>query len=206
MKTTVIWFVTFLAIVSLLVVQARILIDSYQSKKEEIELNINSLVRSSVENEVRGREEMMKNKSVEVYNSETYKEDTAYYHNQSIYLNVQEIFEAGILQQLIHYHSGLPFNFQMLDSIFYGMSQKEKIAIGYCLYFRDSTGVTIEQTEDLPPDRLSKAFKTDSLLMIDGKRVQTFVVISPPAVYKQMSGMILSSVLVVFILFFASVS
>ena len=202
MKTTVIWLVTMMAIVSLLSFQALILFDSYQSKKKEIELNINTLMHESVKNEVMIRREKSDLKEgASVIDNNTFKENPKFHSHEIFDLNEKEMIEAGIYQQLVHNY-GYPFNILTLDSIFQSELQTANLSYCYVLYFRDSTGLVIEQTNDLSPKQLKKAFQTDSLLIIHGNRVQAFVVISPPSVYKQIAGLLISSCMVVFFLFF----
>ena len=200
---TIVWLITFLAIVLLLSFQATILFDAYKSKKADIEVNINLLMRESIEKEVKKRREKSEMEEGTLFvDNQTYQENKTYFHEFETYeLNEQETFEAGFYQQVLHY-TGYPFEFLTLDSIFNSDLQKENLPAHYTLYYRDSTGLIIEQTKDLPPRQLKNAFQTNSLLIINGQRVQAFVVISPPAVYQQMAGLIIASGIVVFFLFF----
>ena len=100
---------------------------------------------------------------------DSYKEDTVYHSRNAFDLNEEEIIEAGLYQQVLH-NFGFPFNFNTLDSIFSSELQNEKLSRHLLLYFRDSTGVIIEQTKDLLPRQLKKAYKTDSLLIVNGKK------------------------------------
>ena len=202
MKTNIVWLMSILAIVTLLAFQAMGLFDSYKSKKGDMEIKMNVMMREAVEKETVYRYNMSDiqvGTNIGLMDSITFNE--TYRDNEKIDVNEQEFIESGAFQIMLSIE-GIHFNLLTLDSIFNSGLQKEDLAFNYVLYFRDSTGAIIEQTKDLPPEHLKKAFKTDALLIIDGKRVQAFVVISPPAVYRQMFGLIISSVLILFFLFF----
>ena len=200
MKTTVVWVVTLMAIVSLLAFQAIILYDAYQSKKENIEEHINTLIRGSVEKEVIWRLEISKDIIDGFVPDNVLKEDVNYQALETFVLNEQETMEAGIYQQVLFINGNI-FKLQVLDSIFSSELKKENLPAHYTLYYRDSTGLIIEQTQDLPPRQLKNAFQTNSLLIINGQRVQAFVIITPPAVYQQMAGLIITSGIIVIFLF-----
>jgi len=197
----VVWVVTFSAFVSLFAFQAIILVDAYIIKKGIVEDRINALMRSSVEKEVMIRREMSEtNKGISFIDESAFKEDTISRSRELFDLNEQELIEAGFFQQVLH-NFGFPFNFQTLDSIFSSELKKEKLSHHFSLCFRDSTGVIIEQTKELSPSQIEKAFKTVSLLIVNGKRVQACVIISPPAVFQQMFGLLISSGIIVVFLF-----
>ena len=202
MRTNIVWRVTLLAFVALLAFQAFGLFYSYRLKKEDIETNINTLMRGSVEKEVMDRRKKSDIKEEgQVIDEKTFKEDTTYRNRKTFKLNEQEAFEAGFFQQLLN-SFGFPFNLLSLDSIFQSELQKENLLDSYALFYRDSTSVIIDQIDNLSQQELKKAFKTDSLLIVNGNRVQAFVVISPPTVYKRMFGLLIASALVLILLFF----
>ena len=197
----VVWVVTFSAFVSLFVFQAIILVDAFIIKKGNVEDRINALMRLSVEKEVMIRRDKSEAKEgISVIDNKTYNEDPKYHGQIAFELNEQELIEAGFLQQSLHY-IGFPFNFSTLDSIFSSELTKAKLSHHFSLSFRDSTGVIIEQTKVLTPSQNNKAFKTESLLIVNGKRVQACVVISLPAVFQQMIGLLISSGVIVVFLF-----
>jgi len=160
------------------------------------------LMRSAVEKEVMIRRGMSEtNKGISFIDESAFKEDTISRSRELFDLNEQELIEAGFFQQVLH-NFGFPFNFSTLDSIFSSELQKEKLSRHFSLYFRDSTGVIIEQTKNLTPSQIKKAFHTESLLIVNGKRVQASATISPPVVYQQMIDLLISSGIIVVFLFF----
>jgi two-component system phosphate regulon sensor histidine kinase PhoR len=203
MKKKSIWFVFFLAITSLLVFQAFGLYYTYSLKKDDIEKNTNALLRSSVEKEVMSRYEKGRLSKGDIFTAHlTVEEKAKFMHGVKVYkFDEQELLEAGFYQQPAHI-SGFPFEIQTLDSIFRRELQKEDISDIMSLFYRDSTGLLIEQAGNLPESKIKKAFKTDPLLIINGNRVQAFVVISPPAIFKQMLLLLVSSFIALIILFF----
>ena len=200
-KIKVAWSMSIVAMLILLVFQAIVLLDSYRSKKDMIEREISFFIRESVEEEVNYRNEKKSESQGKhiLIDNKTYEEDPVYQEHESFVLNEQELIEAGFLQQILHY-TGRPFNLQMLDSIFGSELQNAKISDSYALYYRDSTGAIIEQSGVLSLAESDKAFKTDSLLIIDGTRVQAYVVISPPKVFIRMLRLLILSFLVVILL------
>ena len=76
------------------------------------------------------------------------------------------------------------------------------MVIKYSLYYKDSTGTILDQTGNLPLSKMDKAFHTNSLLIVDGKRVQAIVNIAPSVVFKQMLVLLLASLLMFIIILF----
>ena len=204
------YFILFsiIAILSLLAFQAMILFDAYRLRKESMEKDVKVLFRTSIEKEVsirRDENETIKNASLIHANREFLKNDTVYsnaqYVSEERKLNDSEIIEAGIFQLLLH-DLGHPFNIQTLDSIVGSELRSLGQYNTYSLIYRDSLGTIIEQTDELTSKKMNKAFTTDALLIVEGRRVQAYVVISPPAVYKSMLGLLISSFLIMAFLFY----
>ena len=209
MKAKFFILISIFAIISLLAFQTMILNDAYRVRKESMEKDVKVLFRTSVEKEVsirRDENETIKNASLIHANREFLKNDTVYsnaqYVSEERKLNDSEIIEAGIFQLLLH-DLGHPFNIQTLDSIFGSELRGAGLNLSHTLIFRDSLGTLIEQTKELTPKKMSKAFTTEALLIVEGRRVQAHVVISPPAVYKTMFELLVSSFLIMaFLIYF----
>ena len=202
MKIKTVLFVFFSAIILLLGFQSLWLFSSYQLMKSNIEKKINIMIKESVEEEVKNRQKKSEmQEEVDIISEKTSKEDP-YYQGQKIYtVDSKDIFETGFFQQILN-ATGYPFNLQVLDSIFQSTLQKEEFHTQYSLCFRDSTGAILEETGNLPPSRIDKAFKSDVLLIFEGKRVQAFVEIYPSTVFLEMSGLLIASFIVLMVLLF----
>ena len=173
----------FSALVALLAFQVTGLHYHYMLKKEGIERSSNDLLRASVEKEVLYRRVKAEQRGDTIVTKKAYTKSAESMYRTTIVLvaNEQELAEAGIYQQSIDFF-GFPFEIQTLDSIFGEALQKEEIASRYALFYRDSIGEIIDKVKKMPASKMKRAFKTDSLLIINGNRVQAFVDITPPAI------------------------
>jgi two-component system phosphate regulon sensor histidine kinase PhoR len=176
---------------------------AYTLKKEDIEQSTNALLRQAVEKEVMSRFEKGRlKKGGNFIEKMTAEEKTTLFRGVKAYeFDEKELIEAGFFQQPAHVQ-GFPFEIHQLDSIFRDDLQKAEIADIFSLYYRDSTGVLVEQAGNLPESKIKKAYRTDALLIVNGQRIQAFVVISPPAVYRKMSLLLTSSFIIMIVLFF----
>jgi two-component system phosphate regulon sensor histidine kinase PhoR len=203
MKIKVIWIIFFSALSALLVFQATGLYHHYMLKKEGIERSTNDLFRASIEKEVSYRRVKAEQNGDTLVAQKAYtytvNADSIYRKSNILVANEQELAEAGIYQQSIDFF-GFPFEIQTLDSIFGEALKNEEIASRYALFYRDSIGEIIDKVEKMPESKMKKAFKTDNLLIINGNRVQAFVEITPPAIYKQMLELLISSFIALFVL------
>ena len=204
MKTKVVLFISISAILSLLVFQAIILSDAYRLRKKNIETEVNTLFRASVEKEVlfrREESELFKDTRIISRNRESRDKDLDFPKGEEQELNDSEILEAGLFQQVLHF-SNFPFKIHTLDSIIGNDLRNSKLSKNYTLIYCDSLGSIIEQTDQWTLKKMNKAYKTDALLIVDGKRVQAYVIISPPAVFKSLFGLLFASFFIVAFLSF----
>ena len=202
MKIKTVFFVFFSAIVLLLGFQSLWLYISYRLMKANLGKKINAMIKESVEGEVKNRQKLIEFKdSISVVRGDvSMKEDTSFQGHKLYDINMQEALEAGLFQQVLHV-LGYPFDMQVLDSIFQRTLQKDEFP-NYSLCFRDSTGAILEETGNLSPSRIDKVFKSDALLIFEGKRVQAFVEIYPSTVFLEMSGLLIASFIVLMVLLF----
>ena len=194
MKTINIWIILFLAVASMLAFQSIWLHNAYKSKRNEIEHNINIKFKETVEKEVdlRYKKLVAEEKEGMLYSDEKPPED-------GYTINEEELLESGIYQQILKF-KGVDLDIIVLDSIF-----KEKLAgigfpLNYSLCYKDSTGTIIDQTGNLPQSKIDKAFHSEPLLIVDGKRVRAIVNITPFAVFKQMILLLVASVVILIVI------
>jgi len=197
MKLRIVWVIFIMAIVSLLGFQSLWLFNTYHLKKEEVSLFMNKALTNAVEQEINYRIERHSS-----FDEITYinNEDTTSNENAvEIRINNEEVLEAGVFQLLMEY-SGYSFDINILDSIFQDNIRESNIRVDFLLCYKDSTGTLLEQTGNLSPPQIDKAYHTDSLLIIDGKRIQAIVDISPTVVFRQMIWLLGASFLMLVVI------
>lgn len=200
MKTKNVWMVLFIAIITLLVFQTIWLYNTYNMKKVDLNNLINTGLSKAIEKEV----VLRSNKHIEdeefIYDPQINLSN----YSEKLIIDNEDVLEAGIFQQVLNF-MGYPFNINTLDSIFQDELQKAKLPAKHLLTYKDSTGTILEQTGNLPKKKIDKAFHTESLLIVDGKRVQAIVDIKPSVVIKQMAGLLIASFLMLIIIAFCVV-
>jgi two-component system phosphate regulon sensor histidine kinase PhoR len=205
MKIKGVWIIFFLAIISLLIIQSIWLYNTYNIKKKNIEEQINSLLIESVKNETTYRYAFTKlDKNISIMDEETFQNDSAFHGydlSEAYEVSDQELFEAGLFQHVLQ-SSGLLFNINTLDSILQDKLQKADIPVNYSLYYKDSIGTILEQAGNFSQAKTNKVFHTGSILIVDGKKVQAVMNISPSIVFKQMKWLLIISFFVLIILLF----
>jgi Osmosensitive K+ channel histidine kinase len=198
MKTKVIWFILFLAIISLFIFQSMWLYHTFHLKINDVQKEINTLFTKSIDKEVMLRIEQ-NIPEVKIGQTTTIPKDATI--TDYVEFNENEIVEAGIHQQILNY-DGFPFKLISLDSIFKLELNNADLTLKYYLCYKDSTGTIIDQMGNLPQSKIDKAFHTESLLIVDGKRVQAIVNITPSTVFQQMLALLIASFVMLVIIMF----
>ena len=191
MKLKMVWIIFFFGVVSLLIFQSIWLYSTFLLKKEELTRSVNQELKKAIEEEVYLR--------VQKHSSDQEKQDEYQdsIKKEEVRIEIddeEEALEAGVFQ-LVMKHSGYPFNINALDSIFYESLIKNSLQIDYFLIYKDSTGMILEQTGITPSSKIDKMDHTDSLLIVDGKRVQAILHITFFVVFKQMVWLLVASFL-----------
>jgi len=198
MKTKGVWFILFLSIVSLFIFQSMWLNNTYHIKIKDVQKEINNLLSRSIDKEVKLRiEQNIPDVKMGLATSIPAEASLTEY----IEFNDDEVAEAGIHQHILNY-DGFPFKLASLDNIFINELKNANIILNYLLYFKDSTGIIIEQTGNLPQSKSENAFYSESRLIVDGKRVQAIVDITPSIVFQQMIGILIVSFIMFVIIMF----
>ena len=197
MKVKNIWTILLLAIASMLVFQSIWLYNSFKSKRNEIEHSINTKFKEAIESEVdlRYKKLIVEEKKGILFSNEIPSEDDTYSVNQ------EELLESGIYQQILKF-KGIDLDINTLDSIFKEKLTKIGFSLNYSLCYKDSTKVIIDQIGNLSQSKINKAFHSESLLIVDGKRVKAIVDISPFTVFKQMINLLVASLIMLIIIMF----
>lgn len=203
-----VWFVFFLAIVSLLTFQAIWLYNTYYIKKGNLEKEISSLFIKSIEKEVTYRNELIECKEgLTIMDEKEFYSDSTFRGidiSNAYQVSEQELIESSIFQHILA-SSGIFLNINTLDSIFQSELQGMNLSLFYSLCYKDSTGVILEQTGNLSQSKIKTAFHTEPLLIVDGKRMQAIVEIKPAAVFKHMMWLLIASFIALVILLFCIV-
>jgi two-component system phosphate regulon sensor histidine kinase PhoR len=199
MKLRTVWIVFFLSIISLLVFQTVWLYNIYNVKRINVEEDVNLLLTESIEEELEFRyDKFISNDMIRFVSMEEALADTTK-SRASGELNPKELMETSFLQQVFKIIDA-PVQISFIDSLFSEKIDALNISSKYSLLYKDSTGIILEQTGDLSSSRMDKAFLTDSLLIVDGKRIQAIVDISPFAVFKRMVWLLGGSFLMLVII------
>ena len=198
MKIRNIWIVLFLAIASTLVFQSIWLYNSFKSKRNDIEHIVNIKLKETVDSEVKLRYK-------KCFNGED-DDEKILLSNEKLpedghLVNFEEMLESGIHQQILIYQ-GCDLDIIVLDSIFKEKLTKIGFSLNYSLCYKDSTKVIIDQIGNLSQSKINKAFHSESLLIVDGKRVQAIVDISPFTVFKQMISLLVASFVMLVVIMF----
>jgi two-component system phosphate regulon sensor histidine kinase PhoR len=200
MKLRTVWIIFFLSVFSLLAFQAVWLSETYKLKKKEMQDSVNSQFVESVEEELKGRLEKSNLEEEEMLFLDDNAARAKMESEPKIFeVKGKDVFETGIFQYLLHFFE-YPFRLSDLDSVFQDKLAFSELPLAYVLTFKDSTGIILEQTGDLSSSRIEKAFRTDSLLIVDGKRVQAIVDISPSVIFKRMIWLLGASFLMLVII------
>ena len=192
MKLKIVWIVFCLSIVLLLLFQSVWLYNMYHKEKANVEDCINLLLTESVGEELKNRtDEYLSGEEFTYMSTEEALRDTTKYKTSEI-INMEEMVEASIFQQVLKF-IGVPVQVSFIDSVFLGKIDSMNISDKYLLVYKDSIGTILEQKGNLASSKISSSFRTDSLLIIDGKRIQAVVDIAPLVVFRQMMWLLIAS-------------
>lgn len=201
MKLRIVWIIFFISIFSLLSFQSIWLLETYKLKKKEIQNSINIQLVESIEKELKNRLEKsdLKKEEMQFMDENTAQSTEEYQSNKIFEVEGNDVLETGIFQYLLHF-SGYPFYLNNLDTIFHNTLILSNTTSDYLLIYKDSTGAIIEQTGNLSSSKIDRSFKTNPLLIVDGKRVEAIVNISPSVIFKQMFWLLVASFLMLLII------
>ncbi|MDR2145197.1 MAG: HAMP domain-containing histidine kinase [Tannerella sp.] len=194
-----IWGVAIVAIILLLLLQSLWLYHSYRMQKQELRGIVNELLSSSVNKELNIRYDKFTSPQKTAYNTDNrisidtirleYRED------------MEKVKEVSFLQHILRVVDK-PFNIIVLDSIFNSELEKSGITARYSLLYTDSTGNLLENAGNLKNIDSKGLIKTDSSLIVDGKKVEAVVDIAIPVIFKRMIVFLVLSLLVILFLIF----
>ena len=165
-----IWTMFIIAIAGLFALQSILTYNLYQAKKTDLCEKVQQLLKNSIDKDVAIRLKQSVNKEAVVINA---------------YGNTAEVAEAGIHQQ-VTFWKGCYFNLDTLDCLFHDELRKAEIDINYSLIYRDSNQVIIAQRGDSMLLQATNVFRSNSMLIVNGQRVQVIADIGLPAIIKKM--------------------
>jgi len=171
----------------------------YDIKKENIADGINLILAESIDEELMYRyDKYISNEEIKLQSTPEALSDTVQTKESGI-LNPEEVIETSLFQQILNI-MGYPVQISFIDSVFQIKFNKLNHLNEYLLVYKDSTKTIIEQTGNLMENKTADAFHSESYLIVDGKRLQTIVDISPSAVFLNMMWLLLASDLILIII------
>lgn len=179
------------AILCLLSLQGIWLYNTYQLKQDEIKNRLNILLAESVSNE-------LDNRFINLQTAAIFKDSTSilsfeFDENANNNLGILSQQSDFIQNSLLHYN--IPFNIDILDSIYSAILSEENINVNFMLTYRDSTEIIKTSGEIKNTD-----YRTIDVPIVGNNYVYADVKISPPIVFQQMLGILLISLLMLLIL------
>jgi two-component system phosphate regulon sensor histidine kinase PhoR len=200
MKLRTVWIIFFLSVFSLLAFQSVWLSETYKLKKKEIQDSVDSQFVESVGKELKCRlEKSYLEEEVLIMDDNAAQAKMRDQPSEIFKVEGKDVLEAGIFQYILQFSKDT-FRLYDLDSVFQSKLTFTGVPLTYLLTYKDSTGVILEQTGNLSSSRVGKAFHTVPLLIVDGKRVQAIVDISPSVIFKRMAWLLAASFLMLIII------
>ncbi|MDR0836109.1 MAG: HAMP domain-containing histidine kinase [Tannerella sp.] len=89
-----------------------------------------------------------------------------------------------------------PLNLSCLDSIYSSLLFKAKYPVKYQLFYTDSINTVIETAGD----KITAGFETETVPVVNGRKVQAIVKITPPAVIRNMISVLILSALMILLI------
>jgi two-component system phosphate regulon sensor histidine kinase PhoR len=175
-----------IALLFLLGLQSVWLYNTYQLTLTEIKHFINNSFVESMEKELNYRFLMAGN-----INSSEGLEIASFEYNND------EIDDIGVNSLMFHsaqlftFEMGLPFDLIYLDSLYSSILQQNHLPLKHQLIYTDSLGTTIESIGK----KIENGFKTNSISIINGNKVQANVQITVPSVFRNMLEILIASAL-----------
>ena len=201
----IIWTLFFVAIAGLLVLQTVWTYNLYQSKKQDLREQIQNILGISIEKEITIRVNQHKidhpDNVAQSINSDDYAKALSNTppkppEDSTLIIGSGDVLESGLFQILMDF-AGYKFQIDTLDRLFHNELQKADIDVVYNICYRDSNGVILEQRGNSQLLNDKNVFHSDSLLIVNGQRIQAFVDIAIPAVIKNMIWVLVLSVLLI---------
>ncbi|MDR2148111.1 MAG: HAMP domain-containing histidine kinase [Tannerella sp.] len=178
-----IWGTAVVAIISLLLLQSLWLLYSYKMQKLALRETVNDIMSSSVDKELDNRYKKYLSHEETLYASDNKINDGTVRWEKP--MNQEELREASPFQQILKFIDK-PFDINILDSIFNIELVKSGIKARYLLLYTDSTDSRIENAGNLKEVDKKGLIKTNSILIVDGKRVEAVVDVAIPTIFKRM--------------------
>lgn len=194
MKIKNLFAVFIFAILCLLSLQGMWLYNTYKIKLEEVKVKLNTLLIESVNSELDIRFIDLQTKIFSEEKIDSSKalslEFDGEIENYSGVVSQQSIFIQNFLSL-----NNMPFNINVLDSVFSDLLAKEKINVNFMLTYRDSSQIIQTFGESF-----DKEYRTIDVPLVDNTYIYADIKITSPVVFRQMFGILLISLFVLIIL------
>ena len=185
-------YIFIIALIFLLGLQFAWLYNTYQLEKEKTQQTINETFINAAKQELSDRLDMLES----IYKSQGV--DSLSFSGYTMpmdsgFLNKTFSAEFIALQYFLDKELSLPLNIHALDSIYTSFLQEENIQVNYNIVYLDSLGQTIKETSP----GISNGYKTEEVPIVTYQMVQAVNVLSIPAVFRNMGGILLLSAIMV---------
>jgi two-component system phosphate regulon sensor histidine kinase PhoR len=176
-----------IALFFLLGLQSVWLYNTYRLKLTEIKDSINKFFIESIEKELNYRFIFATNRG----SSEGLEIALVEYNDNDIEKNGVNSFWFNLTQSFTS-EMELPFDLNYLDSLYASTFLQNHLPFAYQLNYTDSLGTVIGSTGK----KINDGFKTESVYIVNGNRVQAMVQITAPTIFKHMLGILIASILI----------
>lgn len=182
-----------LALISLLALQGVWLYSTYELKSKEIKQAINNLLGQALEKEANVR--FVEAQEVEAPDGTripvaTFDGD----EEDGKYENVTSYLYRAV--QSFSFELGVPFDIELLDSIYSSLLKENKLPLKYEIIYTDSLDNILEKKGE----EIDKGYKTDAFPIVYGSKAQAIVEIPTPVVLRNMAGILAVSLLIMILI------
>jgi len=192
MKSSYFIKIAAVAFICLFVLQGIWLYYTYNQRLNEIEFSINDCFYDATDRELDKRFIMSNEQDPE----DIPKPEVEFkFDSKKIETNGLKSLQSDFMQYLMDIN-GLSFNLKELDSIYNSLLKEQNLQVNYQLIYIDSLNQVIATTEN----KVNGDFETNIIPIVNGTKVQAIVDISVPTVLRNMLGILVVSVLILFLI------
>lgn len=194
MKATRFILIFIIALVCLLGLQGLWLYNTYQLEKKQTRETVNSTFIDAAKMELSERmnrlEALFKNRGIDsiAFDTFSFPMDSSFFDHAKVVP-----VEFLMMQYMLHVQVDYPLDVQLLDTIYSSQLAGKKIAVDYTIQYTDSVGRVLENTNPA----IGSGFETDAVPVIHGNQLRVVADITAPAVFRNMLGMLMVSVVIV---------
>lgn len=193
MKVTRFIIIFIIALSCLLGLQSVWLYNTYQLEKGKAQEAIRTSFIDAAQLELTERLELLdatyKEKGIESlsFDGFTFSVDSSYYATARLVP-----MDFIVMQHVLHHQTEFSMDIHLLDTVYSSLLSEKGLDVNYRLDYLDSLNHVIGTVNPLIQD----GYKTDAIPIVDGSTVQAVVQLSVPAVFRNMIGILIVSVVI----------